>query len=230
MEKSYSPKKYRVVLLSECNGKIKYKKTLHRCNTVETVWNNYHKIKASNKVLFPKKSINSNGLKVVRYKIAITKVREETDIPREIRNDYGKLITEPLLGDWVILEKDDFDVEETFWIYGMSNKRGQRPNITEVIKRLVIGAYTKNCVKQIIVVHNKLIIWNESQFDMVVCKNLDEAQRLHHTLAKIAKKQKLKSLMFVGTASKVMVSRMYDVILDNTNWPRQKIWRTSTRP
>jgi hypothetical protein len=85
-------------------------------------------------------------------------------------------------------------------------------------------------VKQIIVVHNKLLIYNEEQFDMVICKNIYEAQRLHHTLAKIAKKQKIKSLMFMGTASKVMVGKMYDLIQSKTNWKIQKIRRTSTRP
>ena len=85
-------------------------------------------------------------------------------------------------------------------------------------------------VKQIIVVHNKLIIYNEDQFEMVICKNLEEAQRLHHTLAKIAKKQKIKSLLFMGTAGKVMVGRMYDLIHDRTGWPYTKIRRTSTRP
>ncbi len=230
MRKNYSSAKYRVILLSECDGKINYKKTLHRCNTIETIWLNYHKIKDSNNVLYSKKTINSNGIKKIKYKIAIVKVKEESDIEREIRNDYGKLIKESFLGDWVIIETNEFDIEETFWMYGMSNKRSNRPNISEIIKRLVTGAYAKNCVKQIIIVHNKVIIWSESQFDMVVCKNRDEAKRLHHTLAKIAKKQKLKKLLFMGTASKAMVSRMYDIILDNTNWTIERIRRTSSRP
>ena len=85
-------------------------------------------------------------------------------------------------------------------------------------------------VKQVIVVYNKLIIYNEDQFDMVICKNLEEAQRLHHTLAKMARKQKIKSLMFMGTASKVMISNMYDLIHEKTKWPYTKIRRRSTRP
>ena len=102
--------------------------------------------------------------------------------------------------------------------------------ISEVVKRLMIGAYSKKIVKQVIVVYNKLIIYNEDQFDMVVCKNMEDAQRLHHTLAKIARKQKIKSLLFMGTASDVMISRMYDIIHEETDWPYTKIRRTSTRP
>jgi hypothetical protein len=94
----------------------------------------------------------------------------------------------------------------------------------------MIGAYSKKMVKQIIVVYNKLIIYNEDQFDMVICKNMEDAQRLHHTLAKIAKKQKIKSLLFMGTASQAMVSRMYDIIVEETGWDILKVRRTTTRP
>jgi hypothetical protein len=80
------------------------------------------------------------------------------------------------------------------------------------------------------VVYNKLIIYNEEQFDLVLCKNLEEAQRLHHTLAKIVKKQKIKSLLFMGTASKANIGRLYDLIHDETGWAYTKIRRTSTKP
>lgn len=216
---------YRVILVS--NGE--YKKTLHRCKTRETAFINYHRIKDENKILYPKKFINTKGLRPVKYQIYITKPTEDTDTFRILRDDYGKLYTEKPIGDWTILESDDYQIEETFYIYGLDPKI-DRPNITEVIKRLVTGAHAKRMVKQIIVVYNKLIIYNEDQFDMIVCKNLEDAQRLHHTLAKIAKKQKIKSLLFMGTAQPAQIGRMYDLIHEETNWPYTKIRRTSTRP
>ena len=84
--------------------------------------------------------------------------------------------------------------------------------------------------KVVIVVHNKLLIYNEKEFDMVICKCKKDAQRLHHTLAKAAEKNKIKNLLFMGTASKANVSKMYDLIHDKTKWPYTKIRRTSTRP
>lgn len=215
---------YRVILIA--NGK--YKKTLHRSKTKETTFMNYHLLKEKNNVLYPKKFINSNGLKPVKYEICVSKVTEEGDTFRILRDDYGKLYTELPLGDWTILASAPYEVEESFWIYGYDNKI--RPEIGEIVKRLMIGAHAKRMVKQIIVVHNKLIIYNEDQFDMVICKNLVDAQRLHHTLSKICKKQKIKSLLFMGTATPATVSRMYDLILEKTNWKIEKIRRTSTRP
>lgn len=217
---------YRVILLS--NGV--YKKTLHRCKTRETAFINYHTLREENNVLYPKKFINSHGIKPVKYQICVTKPTEEGDTFRILRDDYGKLYTEQPLGDWTILASDEYQVEETFHIYGYESKNGERPTIKEVIKRLMINAHSKKATKQIIVVYNKLIIYNEEQFDMIICKNLEDAQRLHHTLAKIAKKQKIKSLLFMGTASAATISRMYDLIHDKTGWSYIKIRRTSTRP
>lgn len=216
---------YRVILIA--NGQ--YKKTLHRSKTLETAYNNYHMLKENNKVFYPRKFINTNGIKRVKYEICVSKPTEDGDTFRILRDDYGKTYTEKPLGDWTILASDEYDVEETFWIYG-NNPKADRPTINEIVKKLMVGAYAKKMVKQIIVVYNKLIIYNEDQFDMVVCKNMEDAQRLHHTLAKIAKKQKIKSLLFMGTASPAMVSRMYDIIHEETEWPYTKIRRTSTRP
>lgn len=216
---------YRVVLVS--NGV--YKKTLYRCRTREGAFINFHKIKEANKVMFPQKFINTETIKPVKYKICVTKPTEEGDTFRTLRDEFGRTYTEKPLGDWTILHSDDYDIEETFWLYGFDPKK-VRPNIKEIIKRLVSGAYSKTMVKQIIVVHNKLIIYNEDQFDMVLCKNKEDAQRLHHTLAKIAKKQKIKSLMFMGTAGKVMTGIMYDLIHEKTKWSYTKIRRRNTRP
>ena len=223
MEKPYEKAKYRVVLTK--NGK--YFKTVHRSRTRETIFINYNKIKAKNKVFFPRKFINTRGIKPVKYGICVIKVTEPTDTFRVLRDDYGRIYTEESMGEWTILDSNDFFVEEEFWVYGM-DKKMNRPNITEVIKKLLTGAHAKNAVKQIIVVYNKLLIYNEHQFDMVICKNILDAQRLHHTLAAVAKKQKLKNLLFMGTASKTMIGRMYDLIMDNTGWNTSKVYKKTT--
>lgn len=215
---------YRVILIS--NGK--YKKTLYKCKTKESVFLKYHKMREENNILFPKKFINTNGIKPVKYQICVTKPTEEADTFRILRDDYGKLYTEKPLGDWTILASDEYNIEETFYIYGYESE--DRPTIREIVKRLMIGAHSKRMVKQIIVVYNKLIIYNEDQFDMIICKNLEDAQRLHHTLARIAKKQKIKSLLFMGTAQPAQIGRYYDIIHEETGWPYTKIRRTSTRP
>jgi hypothetical protein len=129
------------------------------------------------------------------------------------------------LGDWTILSASKYQIEETFWIYGLDNTT-ERSTISEIVKRLMIGVHGKKMVKEIIVVYNKFN--NENQFDMVICKNLEDAQRLHHTLSKICKKQKIKTFIYGFT--KATRTRMYDIIHEETGWPYIKIRKTSTRP
>lgn len=217
---------YRVILTA--NGE--YRKTLHKSKLKETSFMKYHSLIDQNKgIKFPKEFINTNKIKPVIYKICVIKPTESTDVFRILRDDFGKTYTEKPIGDWTILASEKYQIEETFWIYGRDPK-SNRPTIEDVIKKLVSGAYKAKMVKQIIVVHNKLLIYNEDQFDMVICKCLKDAQRLHHTLQKTAKKLKIKSLMFMGTATPATISRMYDLIKSHTGWPIIKIRRTTTRP
>ena len=217
---------YRVILLK--NGK--YKKTLHRCQTRETSFIRFRALKEENKlVVFPKTNINYNKIEEVNYKLCVVKDTEEGDKFRMLKDNYGRVYEEKPLGDWTILDDADYQIEETFWLYGRDPKN-DRITIHDIIKPLLAGAYRKQMTKQVIVVHNKLLIHNEEQFDMVICKCLEDAQRLHHTLHKVARKNKLNNIIFMGTASDATISRMYDVIHEKTGWPYTKIRRTTTRP
>ena len=218
---------YRVILTRN----NEYVMTLHRCRTRETSFINFRKkIEENEKVIFPKKFVNYNGIKPVKYKIYCVKDTEETDEFRTVRDSLGRVrVEKPLFGIWTVLDSANYELEEKFWIYGRDSK-ADRPTINEIIKLLMIDVKETKMTKQIIVVHNKLLIYNEKQFDMVVCKCKLDAQRLHHALAKAAANNKIKNLLFMGTASKASVSMMYDIIHLHTKWPYTKIRRTSTRP
>tara|TARA_B100000925_G_scaffold199150_1_gene150863 strand:+ start:11957 stop:12616 length:660 start_codon:yes stop_codon:yes gene_type:complete len=218
---------YRVILTK--NGD--YKMTLHRCKTIEASFINYHKIIDDNKsVMFPKKFINYDGIKPVKYRLYIVKDTEDGDKFRTRRDSMGRTYSEkPLFGIWTVIDDQHYELEETFWLYGRDPKN-DRVTIHEIINSLFKNITEINHSKQIIVVHNKLIIYNEKQFDMVICKCKKDAQRLHHELNKSVTKAKINGLVFMGTASKVMTGKMYDIIKENTGWDILKIRRTSTRP
>ena len=218
---------YRVILMMG----DKYKQTLHRCKTKDTSFINYQIIKKENEgIIFPRKYINSNGIRPVTYKICVVKDFEEEDKERTIRDEFGRLSKEKtLFGIWTVLASHEYNVEETFWLYG-HDPIHDRKTILDIMGVLMKNTNKHKFTKQIIVVHNKLLIHNEDEFNMVVCKNKLDAQRLHHALHKAATKGKFKSLVFMGTASPATVSRMYEVILENTDWSIEKIRRTSTKP
>jgi len=217
---------YRVILTR--NGE--YKKTMHRCKTRKTVFINFNKIKDSNNIIFKREFINYKKIKPVKYKIYAVKDYEPTDESRVIRNNLGKLIKEPpIFGIWTVLNDSDYDMEESFLVY-KHNHNYERKDIKYITKLLMLGIHDKFKTKEVIVVHNKLIIYNEDQFDMVICKCLKDAQRLHHVLNKAIIANKIKNIYFMGTAKRSMISNLYILIHNHTNWPYTKIRRTTTRP
>lgn len=204
--------------------------TMHRCKTRDTSFINYRKIIDTNVgIMFPRKYVNYKGIKKITYKVAIIKDTEEGDEFRVLRDKMGRTYTEKPLGSWTVLDDNPYEFEETFWMFGR-NPVHDRVTIHDIIKPMMIGAYQKKMTKQLIVVHNKLVLHNENQFEMIICKCKKDAQRLHHALNDACKKNKIKSIIFMGTASPATISYMYDIIHENTSWAYTKIRRTSTRP
>jgi hypothetical protein len=219
--------KYRTILLR--NGE--YKKTLHRSVTKETAFVHYRGFKEkSDKVFFEKKFINTKGIKPVKYEILIVKNYEVGDVVRKIKGKDGELVDEkPIFGIWTVLDSYPYRVEEDFSVYGFCSKT-ERKNIADIIRILLKKMNIEYNSKEVIVVYNKLVIYNEEQFDMVICKNKKDAQRLHHTLYDATRGLKIKNLLFMGTCSTSNISMLYDIIHEHTDWPFTKIRRTSTRP
>lgn len=218
--------KYKVILT--VNGKIL--KTMYSSNNRRDCFSAFNEIKHENNVLFERKYINCGKITKANYRIHIVKKSTEDDVPRTLRDSFGKEYVEKPIGEWTVLDAEDYKIEETFWIYGENMRGLQRPNISEVVKRLMIGVADKRNLKEVVVVHNKLLIYNEDQFDMVICKNIFDAQRLHHSLGSICLKNNYKNILFRGTAKKADISDFYQFIKENTGWPILKIKRTTTRP
>jgi len=203
---------------------------MHRCLTRETAFRRYTQFKMENNVLFPKKHINDNQIKPVEYSICVVKDTEDGDTFRTVRDTMGRTSTEePMFDIWTIMDDAPYKIEETFWIFGF-NPVTERKTVRDVVKLVGKNSYSEKKSKQIIVVYNKLLIHNENQFDMIICKCKDDAQRLHHVLARAAKKNKMKSLVFMGTATDTTIPQYYDIIEEHTGWPRTKIRRRSTKP
>lgn len=221
------PIRYRIVLL--VNGE--YRATLYRCKTRVSAFKKFIHMKNENeKILFPKRFINYNKIIPVKYEIYCVKDVEDSDESRLVKDLLGKIsFEEPLFDIWTILDSAPYEVEETFWIYGKDPKK-DRSDIREVVKLLMKGANDRRNIKQVIVINNKLVIHNENQFDMVITKCKEDAQRLHHTLFQAVNKHKIRNVLFMGTVSEASKGIIYDLIKEKTNWPMRKIHRKTTRP
>lgn len=220
---------YRVILTR--NGS--HKKTIKRYKTKDYAFDVYHELKEkSENVIFPKRYINYNRITPIKYHLYIVKDREEGDDDLYIRDEFGKIKQlKPLYGKYTILDYITYNIEETFWLFGC-DKRKDRKTVHD-ITRLLVGDLTPKSkkIKNVITVHNKLLIYDEDQFDMVICKCKKDSQRLQQKLREATIDNKLhKNILFLGTASKKITSDLYEMIEYETGWPIEKIRRISTKP
>jgi len=196
-----------------------------------TAYINYNRIREENEsVVFPKRFVNDKVIKPVKYQIFLVKDIEDGDRNRFIRDDIGRLHEEtPIFDLWTVKESCSYSVEETFWIYGHPSKKN-RKTFNDVLDLVFLDSANADSSRQAIVVHNKLVVQNEDRFDMIICKNKKDCQRLHHKLRDYGKDNKIKGVLFMGTCGPANISMMYDIIVERTSWDIKKVRRTSTRP
>ena len=89
---------YRVILVS--NGV--YKKTLHRCKTIETAYNNYHLLKEKN-IMIQKKSKNQ--------------------LLREIQDTVDKFNEKKQIVELMLMEIDDLEKKYNILIEEVKNNK-----------------------------------------------------------------------------------------------------------
>lgn len=160
-----------------------------------------------------------------------TKSESDTSEPL-LRNEFGKLV--PHISNskkMIIYKKDEYVFEETFWVYGM-NPKFQRKDFRYILENMILEGLpnVKYPVKRVIIYRNKLIIEDESDFEMIICKCEDDAARLYTELQKDISKLKIKSVFFAGIAIGAMNDRLEERIMEKTGWDIVKIRRKSTRP
>lgn len=216
---------YRVLLLQ--NGK--FKKWLHKCKLKKTSKANFKRLLSENKdIKFPRKYLTSDNITPVLYEVCMVKRFEEKDLTKLVRDNIGRLVKPTVLfNKWTILKSEYYDVEETFYVFGY-DPVSDRKNIDFIVGLLVKGVADELLTKDVILVHNKLIIYNEHQFDIIICKCKSDSIRLYNTLLDVSKDNKLRRLLFMGQASEKMTGELYEMMMDVTGWDYRKVTRTST--
>ena len=224
---------YRIVVLSN----DVYKKTLDWGYVFREVDKSYNSLRRVNRdnIIFPKRFLNMNGIFPLNHKIAL--IREvrfgEYFEPDKLVTDNKKrtLYNNSGVYDWVIERIDNYYIEETFWLCGNDPKRHDgRVRFKDIVGLLFKGTENFGDIKQVVVVFNKLLMFNDTEFDMVVCKCTKDAQRLHRMLFNAMPNTLTKNFMFLGTAKYRELYDYYNFIEEKTGWDRDKIKRTTTRP
>lgn len=214
---------YRVILTQ--NGKRK--KLLYEGGVFDTAKKIYLDKRDNNKVLFPKKTNAYKKAKSVIYEILFVKEKEEMDNIFYERDELGVMVEVKLKGDkWTILYKDEYLYEEKFTVFGYE----KRMETKEIIKLFLLKKTKQILPKQVNYINNKLLIHNDGDFVIVLCKCTDDASRLHNTLEKFCETNKIKNIMFTGLVSKSNRKELYKKIVNKTGWSFNMTYKTTTRP
>lgn len=215
---------YRIIIAKD----NKKKKILYEGKNIHNAKQKFFSIVDKNKVLFPKKHNAYKKNKPVKYEILLLKEKEEDDNTYFDRDELGRTIELTVKNDsWSIIEKRPYEYEEKFSVYGFK----KRLDTISIIKLILMKDIKKeHIIKQITYVHNNVTIQSDGNIDIVTCKCIDDAKRLHNLLRDFCKKNKIKNVLFLGKVSKKNRGKMYDIIIEKTGWKREKLFRTSTRP
>ena len=212
-------------------------KTLYKKSAVSA----FNKIIIENKksVKFKVKySSRDHKLMSSKYEILLMKTKTDDDPDSPLhRNEFGKLVPHTCNSNkMIIYKKEEYLFEETFWIYGL-NPKSQRKDYFYILNDLIVDELTKNGqlkikypIKTLIVYRNKLLIENDDDFEIVICKCEEDSVRLYTELQNDIKKQKIKSVAFLGFAKDNLEKRIEEKLLVKTGWTLNKIRRKNTRP
>ena len=190
-------------------------------------------IKDSKGVIFPVQYLNVEKIEEVKYYIGFLKRNEDEDKkPTKLKNEYGQYVDHIIIdnNDWIMIEKEEYNFEETFWVYGY-NPHFYRKDFLFIFKELVLKYSTNKY--EFIIIHfykNKVLMETFSHMDMVICKNCEDAIRLYCLLDEYCKNYNVKQIMFSGNDARNRISstRAIDKIEKLTHWKRKKIQRNTT--
>ena len=228
---------YRIIITSQNKIMVCVFKTLYKKSAVSA----FNKIIIENKksVKFKVKySSRDHKLMSSKYEILLMKTKTDDDPDSPLhRNEFGKLVPHTCNSNkMIIYKKEEYLFEETFWIYGL-NPKSQRRDYFYILNDLIVDELTKNGqlkikypIKTLIVYRNKLLIENDDDFEIVICKCEEDSARLYTELQNDIKKQKIKSVAFLGFAKDNLEKRIEEKLLEKTGWALNKIRRKNTRP
>ncbi len=204
----------------------KKKKILFKSNDISYARKKYFKYKDSNKVLYGRDHIAYKKVKPVHYELILLKEWEKDDTTYTTRDSVGRNIeVNDKNKKWTILEKCDYYFEEMFTVFGFKN----RLTLIDIIKTILMRKNSSILIKQVNYINNKLLIHQNNDFDIVVCKCKKDCKKLYDLLFDFYEKNNMKNIMFTGKINNNK-KNTYDLIRAKTGWDEFKLYRTKTRP
>lgn len=184
-------------------------------------------------VIFPRKFLNNGEINTAKDEYLILERNRFGDKNDNLlRNEFGKFVEHRITNNtkWIIRDKINRLVEETFWVYGYDPKK-DRKTCTWIFDNMLIGNLVNTYdVIRILLYKNKVLIkYDELPMGMIMCKNKSDAIRLYNFISDKIRQNKIKQIVCVGAYNIVCDARreLEQAIMDLTGWDKRKIQRST---
>ena len=221
---------YQIVLLKN-NERIE---TVSSHSTIETTRKKFNALVEENKEIdFPVEYINKETILPIRFHLAIIK-RKSGDINEKYRvqNDLGQYVDVNVIDndEWLIYDRVPYKFEETFWVYGY-NPRIDRKTFKFILEDIYFPmCETKTVIVNLKIYKNKLLLESFNEWNLIICKNNYDANRLLNLLFEKSLEKGIKNAVFTGdiTRNIRMNRETRDKIMELTHWDKRKVNRCTT--
>ena len=184
-----------------------------------------------NEVKFPVKIRTMSSRKIraenktdTKWELLIVQKNDiNEDNVSQFRNDDGKFVDVQIIDktEYKIIAREEWFVEEKFNVYGYHPKK-DRKDYTFILNELFLKKIDKiHDILRVNVLVNKVIISHSEDFDFIVCKNNEEAERLYDALQNDKLLSKNKNVIFFGDIVGMEQKKlMYNKMEEKTGWDR----------
>lgn len=189
-------------------------------------------LEESKKVVFPARVQIGETIGPYRNEYLILEKNRTGDKEAPLlRNEFGKLVRQETNSDvWMVLDKFEYDVEETFWVYGYDPTRGRKTFDWIYLNIIMERIQTSYDIKRVMLYKNKIVVKDDAgNMDIVFCKTQSDAIRFYNMLAERVKK--IKQVMMLGNYSIKGDKRraLETELIEKTGWTKRKIQMVTSK-
>ena len=186
----------------------------------------FETLKKDNHVVFPERYNSTNELVKCAVEILLIKKKTSDSGFRKIFTGMG-VIEEKVIGDWDIIDKFPFEVEELFKVYGYE----QKMTAVDILANIFIERLKKGDPYDVYAFNNKLVITNDKEVIVILCKSEYDSSRLHDFFLKYFLEKKMGIFIFRGVLKDGLRKRqLYTMIEEKLGIPKTWMYRHTVKP
>lgn len=186
----------------------------------------FEKLKDENYAVFPERFKAADGISKSSLEVLLIKKKVSDTGFRKIFTGMG-VIEERVVGDWDIVDKFFFEIEETFKVYGYE----QRMTAVDILANIFIDKIKNGESYDVYAFNNKLVITNDVDVIVILCKSVYDAERLHDFFLKYFLDKKIGLFIFRGSLKNGKRKReLYNFIEKKLGIPKTWMYRHTVKP